>query len=281
MCPLLTQSRHYAVKHSCPYSAVDVRLLVQNHIQQRTMDFYAAVVVDKTQFSKFVHESTDARSRRADHLCKCLLADFRQDWFGFAFLPKIREKQEGPCQALLARIEQLVDQVRFNPESARQKMRDEHLGTEPEPTVPEKLPDPPEFLSVNAVNEWWRIVPELKALGLLSVLDVMPLAAYCDAYGRWVAAEQAMTAMAKNDQLTSAMMIKGSGGSPMANPLLKIARNAACDMMRFAGEFGMTPRARSYLSAAGRINGPGSSTGFWPDFRQTGPVSACRISGCK
>src|SRR6478736_6203454 len=99
---LFTQSGHYAVKHSCPYSAVDVRLLVQNHIQQRTMDFYAAVVVDKTQFSKFVHESTDARSRRADHLCKCLLADFRQDWFGFALLPKIREKQEGPRQALFA-----------------------------------------------------------------------------------------------------------------------------------------------------------------------------------
>jgi hypothetical protein len=89
-------------RHSWPCLALDVRLLVQNHIQQRTMDFYAAVVIDKTQFSKFVHESTDARSRRADHLCECLLADFRQDRFGFAFLPKIREKQEGPCQALLA-----------------------------------------------------------------------------------------------------------------------------------------------------------------------------------
>ena len=85
-------------KHSWPCLAVDVRLLVQNHIQQRTMDFYAAVVIDKTQFSKFVHESTDARSRRADHLCECLLADFRQDRFGFAFLPKIREKQEGPAK---------------------------------------------------------------------------------------------------------------------------------------------------------------------------------------
>jgi phage terminase small subunit len=30
----------------------------------------------------------------------------------------------------------------------------------------------------------------------------------------------------------------------MANPLIKIARCAAADMVHFAGEFGMTPRAQ-------------------------------------
>jgi hypothetical protein len=33
-------------------------------------------------------------------------------------------------------------------------------------------------------------------------------------------------------------------------------------MVRFAGEFGMTPRARSYLSAAGRTSGPGKFDGL-------------------
>ena len=55
----------------------------------------------------------------------------------------------------------------------------------------------------------------------------------------------------------------------MANPLVKIARCAAADMVHFAGGFGRTPRARSYLSAAGRTSGPGK---FGPDQK-----SDCRL----
>ena len=79
------------------------------------------------------------------------------------------------------------------------------------------------------------MVPELRALGLLTVLDLQPLAAYCEAYARWVAAEQAFARMAEKDQVTEVMMIKGSAGSPMQNPLVKIARCAAADMVHFAG----------------------------------------------
>ena len=136
------------------------------------------------------------------------------------------------------------------------------IRPEPDLSVPENLPEPPDFLCRHSVDEWWRIVPELKALGLLTVLDLQPLAAYCSAYGRWIAAEQALAAMAEKDQVTKGMMIKGSAGSPMANPLIKIARCAAADMVHFAGEFGMTPRARSYLSAAGRTSGPGKFDGL-------------------
>ena len=42
-------------------------LIVENYVQQGTVDFNAAVVFNKTQFPEFVHEKTDARSRRADH----------------------------------------------------------------------------------------------------------------------------------------------------------------------------------------------------------------------
>jgi P27 family predicted phage terminase small subunit len=115
------------------------------------------------------------------------------------------------------------------------------IKPEPEPSVPEMLPEPPSFLSVDAVNEWWRVVPELRALGLLTVLDVQPLAAYCVAYSHWIAAEQALAQMAAEDSNFNGLMITGSTGSRMANPLVKIARNAAADMLRFAGEFGMTP----------------------------------------
>ena len=120
---------------------------------------------------------------------------------------------------------------------------------EPEPTVPDKLPEPPGFLNEDAVNEWWRVVPELHALGLLTVLDVMPLAAYCAAFAHWIEAERLLSAMAAKDA-TSGLLVRGQAGSLMVNPLLKIARNAAADMVRFAGEFGMTPVARSHISAS-------------------------------
>ena len=66
-------------KHSWPCSAVDVRFFVQNDIEQRGVDFDLAVVVNQTQFSKFVHKKAHAGARRADHLRERLLADLGDD----------------------------------------------------------------------------------------------------------------------------------------------------------------------------------------------------------
>ena len=52
----------------------------------------------------------------------------------------------------------------------------------------------------------------------------------------------------------------------MANPLLKIARHAADDMLTVAAEFGLTPRARSHLNVAGRVSGPGKFDGLLARF---------------
>jgi P27 family predicted phage terminase small subunit len=138
------------------------------------------------------------------------------------------------------------------------------IKPEPEPAVSENPPEPPAFLSEDATNEWWRVAPELHALGLLTVLDHMPLAAYCEAYSRWVMADRMLAAMAESDEETKGLTIRGSSGNSMQNPLVKIARNAAADMVRFAGEFGMTPVARSHLSAAGGLGGPSKFDGLLP-----------------
>jgi hypothetical protein len=61
---------------------------------------------------------------------------------------------------------------------------------EPQPPIPPERPEPPHFLSPSARDEWWRIAGELHALGLLTALDVMPLAAYCAATGRFADAER-------------------------------------------------------------------------------------------
>jgi phage terminase small subunit len=44
-------------------------------------------------------------------------------------------------------------------------------------------------------------------------------------------------------------LIKTSSGDAAQNPLIGIARRAAADMVRYAGEFGMSPAARARISA--------------------------------
>src|ERR1700730_9394880 len=105
-----------------------MRLVVQNDIQQGTVDFDAAVVVNKTQFSEFVHEKTHAGPGRSDHLRKRLLADFREDRLRFLFLAKVRQQQEQPGKTFLTRIEQLIDEVCLDADGPIQKMGNEHLG---------------------------------------------------------------------------------------------------------------------------------------------------------
>ena len=106
----------------------NLRIIVQNDTQQRAVDLQVAIVIDEAQFPEFVHEMAHARTRRADHFSECLLADFRDDSLGFSLLAKIGQYQESPCQALLARIEQLIHKVRFDADGSVEKMCDEHLG---------------------------------------------------------------------------------------------------------------------------------------------------------
>ena len=77
----------------------------------------------------------------------------------------------------------------------------------------------------------------------------MVLAAYCAAYARWRTAEEAIACMAARDELTGALLIKDKEGQTRAKPLVRVARDAAEAMLRYAGEFGMTPVARSRIAA--------------------------------
>jgi P27 family predicted phage terminase small subunit len=148
--------------------------------------------------------------------------------------------------------------LRGNP--GKQKLNRE----EPQPPQPPTLLEPPEFLSGYAKDEWWRLAGELHVLGLLTVLDVMPFAAYCQAYGHWRTAEEALMKMAEKDPVTGALLVKGALGDARANPLIRIANNAACDMIRYSAEFGLTPAARSRVRAgvAWRESGPGKFDGL-------------------
>jgi P27 family predicted phage terminase small subunit len=116
-----------------------------------------------------------------------------------------------------------------------------------EPKPAPALPQAPLELSADAKLEWDRIASDLQRLNLLSAIDRGTLAAYCQAYGRWIAAERALRRMAERDQLTDGLMIKTTNGNPVQNPLVGTANKSMSDMVRFAAEFGMTPSARSRI----------------------------------
>lgn len=121
------------------------------------------------------------------------------------------------------------------------------IPDEPKPDIG-ALPPAPEFLSADAKGEWERVALQLHRLGLLTVVDVPSLGAYCQAYGRWVLAERAIAKMAEHDLLTGGLMIKTTNGNAIQNPLVGTSNKAASDMVRYAAEFGLTPAARARLA---------------------------------
>lgn len=110
-------------------------------------------------------------------------------------------------------------------------------------------PMPPPHLSDLAKVEWGRLMPELIRCGLISTIDRAAFAVYCQAYGRWVQAEQALQRMADQDPNTHALMIRTTSKNAIQNPLVGAANRAAEIMMRAAAEFGLTPSARTRIHA--------------------------------
>lgn len=111
--------------------------------------------------------------------------------------------------------------------------------------VPDNLKNlkPPPFLPAAAKREWKRIIMQLSGLGLISDLDVMGLAAYCNAYATWLEAIKKIK--------ETGMLVRSPNGYAMPSPYLKIQRDAQSEMMSWLKEFGMTPAARARVSGDG------------------------------
>jgi P27 family predicted phage terminase small subunit len=124
-----------------------------------------------------------------------------------------------------------------------------HDGMRPEQSA--NVPDPPSFIVGYASDEWWSVATELHRLGVLSKIDLVPLAAYCQSYAVWREATELLASMQADPM--KGYVIRNMTGGFTENPLLYTARKAATDMMKFASEFGLTPAARSRISSG--VNG--------------------------
>ena len=111
-------------------------------------------------------------------------------------------------------------------------------GREPKP--PKSLPTCPAHLSPTAKAEWKRLARTLNDMGVLTRVDRAVMAAYCQAWGRWVEAEKKLA--------ETPPILRTPAGYVQQSPWLSIANKQLELMAKFMAELGLTPAARSRLA---------------------------------
>ena len=103
------------------------------------------------------------------------------------------------------------------------------------PPVP-RLPTCPSHLNPAAAAEWRRIAKALQQAGVLTTFDRAALAAYCQAYGRWVEAEERLR--------ETPTLFKTPSGYVQQSPWLGIVNKQLELMGRYMVELGHDARPR-------------------------------------
>jgi P27 family predicted phage terminase small subunit len=129
-----------------------------------------------------------------------------------------------------------------------QDRADRKPKNEPTPVmVMQNIPDAPKHLDDYALAEWHHICGALFRCGILTEIDGRGLAMYCQAYGRWRKAEEAIQEIAKQDTINGGLMIMTTNGNWVQNPMVGTANTAMRDAMKYAAEYGLTPSSRVRL----------------------------------
>jgi len=108
---------------------------------------------------------------------------------------------------------------------------------EHEPVVPDGEMECPAFLTGAAKEEWHRLRPILEQMGTLKTVDHNILTAYCQAYGRYVEAEEALKEKGPLHWTKS--------GNVITSPLLWVSNKAVEQMLKLGAELGIGAATRS------------------------------------
>lgn len=95
----------------------------------------------------------------------------------------------------------------------------------------------PPHLGATARREWRRLATPLFEAGILTLADRAALAAYCQAWERWVEAEQKLK--------ETPPLLKTPSGYVQQSPWISIANKQLELMGRFMTELGLTPTSRT------------------------------------
>ena len=116
------------------------------------------------------------------------------------------------------------------------------IGEEAQPEEFTKLPKAPKTLSKDAKTMWRNTGNELLSAGLLTKLDLHGLQLYCEAYDRYLDANEKL--------LKIGTVIKSPSGYPIQSPYFAIAKTSFDQMRSIMNGFGMSPSSRSGLAVA-------------------------------
>jgi P27 family predicted phage terminase small subunit len=122
-----------------------------------------------------------------------------------------------------------------------------------EPKVEAGRPEAPAFLTDTAREEWFRVIPQLEASGVLAKIDGTALASYCMAFSRWIEAEGQIS---EYGVLIEEPIIHKDTGEQIG---VKLKKNPACtaamacqkEMRALLALFGMDPSSRSRIKSGG------------------------------
>ena len=103
------------------------------------------------------------------------------------------------------------------------------------------IPTCPAHLSPSAKAEWKRLAREMHTLGIITNLDRSALAAYCQAYGRWVEAEKKLK--------ETPLLIKLPSGYIQQSPWLAISHRQLELMHKYMTDLGLSPVSRTRVDA--------------------------------
>jgi P27 family predicted phage terminase small subunit len=112
---------------------------------------------------------------------------------------------------------------------------------EPQPTVFDGLPEPPDFLDAVAAAEWRSMGEELIKLRLFTRIDRAAFLGYCICYSRVVGIERLLT------DGEEGLVSRGAEGGAFINPILNIQSGALKQMRAYLTGFGMDPSSRSWV----------------------------------
>lgn len=109
---------------------------------------------------------------------------------------------------------------------------------EPRPTG---VPDCPDWLEDEAKAEWERMSTVLENMGMLTDMDMVAFAGYCQAYARWKEAEEFLS--------QHGSIVRTPNGYLQQVPQVSIAQTNLKIVLKFCEQFGLTPSSRSRIVA--------------------------------
>lgn len=126
------------------------------------------------------------------------------------------------------------------PKPPELKLLEGNRGHRPIPQKAEPTPShppTPRWLSKDAKKEWRKVVPELYKIGLLKIIDLRGMEAYCACYAKW----------REVCEKTKIGVMTAASGYHYPNPLINVELKYAKEMRGWMVELGLTPASRSRI----------------------------------